>query len=159
MTYVSLLSSPVDTLKISANEQGITEILYTTHPDVLPNPNVHTEEAVRQLTEYFAGQRQQFELPLDPIGTEFQKKVWQELCCIPFGSTISYAQLANRIHNPKAVRAVGGANGKNPISIVVPCHRVIGSKGTLTGYAGGLHRKAILLEFEGALAPSQHTLF
>jgi len=105
-------------------------------------------EAECQLREYFAGERQQFDMPYDTVGTEFQKKVWQALLTIPFGETRSYQQIAEQIGNPKAVRAVGAANGKNPLSIMAPCHRVIGSNGKLTGFAGGLTVKAFLLELE-----------
>jgi methylated-DNA-[protein]-cysteine S-methyltransferase len=101
-----------------------------------------------QLTEYFGGGLQEFDLLLAPAGTEFQKKVWQELCQIPFGASISYGELARRIGQPAASRAVGRANGQNPISIIVPCHRVIGANGTLTGYGGGIERKKWLLEHE-----------
>lgn len=106
-------------------------------------------EAVRQLKEYFAGSRRGFELPLRLKGTEFQQRVWNALTAIPYGATISYGELAKRIGNPNASRAVGLANGRNPISILVPCHRVIGADGSLTGYGGGLARKQWLLAHEG----------
>lgn len=106
-------------------------------------------DVVDQLQAYFSGQRKNFDLPLAPTGTAFQKTVWQALCGIPYGQTISYGELAQRIGNPKACRAVGLANGRNPISIIVPCHRVIGANGTLTGYGGGLPRKRWLLQHEG----------
>ena len=105
--------------------------------------------AALQLTEYFAGARREFDLPLSFDGTTFQRRVWQELVEIPYGETLSYGQLARRIGNPTASRAVGLANGRNPISILVPCHRVIGADGTLTGYGGGLERKQWLLAHEG----------
>jgi methylated-DNA-[protein]-cysteine S-methyltransferase len=105
-------------------------------------------ETERQLGDYFAGKLQSFSIPLDFVGTEFQKKVWSALLEIPFGETRTYRQIAARIGSPKAVRAVGAANGKNPISIVAPCHRVIGSNGKLTGFAGGLEVKATLLDIE-----------
>jgi methylated-DNA-[protein]-cysteine S-methyltransferase len=104
--------------------------------------------AQQQLSEYFAGTRQQFDLPLDFEGTSFQKQVWQALLAIPYGETRSYKQIAEQLGNPKAVRAVGAANGKNPISIIAPCHRVIGSSGKLVGFAGGLANKDILLKIE-----------
>ena len=107
-------------------------------------------DAIRQLNEYFAGERTAFDLPLDPQGTPFQCSVWRALRTIPYGETRSYGEIANSIGNPKAVRAVGAANGRNPIAIVVPCHRVIGSDGTLTGFGGGLPRKQYLLNLEGA---------
>jgi methylated-DNA-[protein]-cysteine S-methyltransferase len=113
-------------------------------PTVRPLP-----EAVRQLSEYFSGRRRQFDLPLRLIGTEFQMRVWQQLTAIPFGETWSYGQLAKRLENPSACRAVGLANGKNPIAIIVPCHRVIGADGSLTGFGGGLPRKQWLLAHEG----------
>ena len=107
----------------------------------------------RQLEEYFAGTRRAFDLPLAPQGTAFQMRVWREISHIPFGKTLTYAQLAARIGAPDAVRAVGAATGRNPLSILVPCHRVVGSDGSLTGYAGGIERKLRLLELEGALQP------
>jgi methylated-DNA-[protein]-cysteine S-methyltransferase len=106
-------------------------------------------EAERQLVEYFAGRRTQFDLPLEPRGTEFQRKIWQALKAIPFGQTRSYLDLAKAVGSPRAVRAVGAANGKNPLSIVVPCHRVIGADGRLVGFAGGVETKAKLLALEG----------
>jgi methylated-DNA-[protein]-cysteine S-methyltransferase len=105
-------------------------------------------EARRQLEEYFAGERREFSLTLEPAGTDFQRRVWQALRGIPYGATMSYGELARRIGNPRAVRAVGLANGANPISIIVPCHRVIGADGSLTGYGGGLERKRFLLALE-----------
>ncbi|MFK3792762.1 MULTISPECIES: methylated-DNA--[protein]-cysteine S-methyltransferase [Pseudomonas] len=111
------------------------------HPQLL--------ETERQLQEYFAGTRKRFELELDFVGTEFQCKVWQALLTIPFGETRSYSQIAQQVGSPKAVRAVGAANGRNPISIVTPCHRVIGASGSLTGFAGGLEAKQFLLALEG----------
>ncbi|WP_255435212.1 methylated-DNA--[protein]-cysteine S-methyltransferase [Rhodoferax sp. BLA1] len=110
------------------------------------------QQAKLQLQDYFAGQRQQFDLPLNlTTGTAFQQAVWQALLAIPFGATCSYGQLASRIGQPSAVRAVGAAVGRNPLTIIVPCHRVIGAKGSLTGYAGGLDRKTALLQLEGVL--------
>ncbi|MEZ4881989.1 MAG: methylated-DNA--[protein]-cysteine S-methyltransferase, partial [Flavobacteriaceae bacterium] len=114
-------------------------------------------DAVLQLQEYFEGNRKEFNLKLSPKGTDFQKRVWQQLQQIPFGKTTSYQQMANTLGDPKVIRAAASANGKNPISIIIPCHRVIGSDGSLTGYAGGLHRKKWLLEFESPSA--QQSLF
>ena len=117
-------------------------------------PAVATIVATRaQLTDYFAGARRSFDLPLVPRGTDFQRRVWQLLREIPYGQTISYAELARRVGNPKAMRAVGAANGRNPLPVVVPCHRVIGADGSLTGFGGGIERKRWLLEREG-YAPS-----
>ncbi len=150
------LASPVGQLKLVANAQALVAVLWENenpkrvrlaelleeaqHPVLL--------ETARQLNEYFAGQRRQFDLPLDFEGTDFQQKVWQALLSIPFGETRSYKQIAEQIGNPKAVRAVGAANGKNPISIIAPCHRVIGASGKLVGFAGGLENKDILLKIE-----------
>jgi methylated-DNA-[protein]-cysteine S-methyltransferase len=113
-------------------------------------PNAITEETVKQLDRYFEGNLKKFELPLAPEGTEFQQKVWHELASIPFGETWSYLDLARKVGTDKHTRAVGLANGKNPIAIIIPCHRVIGNNGDLTGYAGGLHRKKWLLAHEAA---------
>ncbi|WP_407303644.1 methylated-DNA--[protein]-cysteine S-methyltransferase [Acinetobacter sp.] len=150
------MASPVGTLKLVANETALVAVLWENespkrvrlaelveqadHPILL--------ETQMQLTEYFAGKRQQFDLPLDFEGTEFQQKVWQALLSIPFGETRSYREIAEQIGNVKAVRAVGAANGKNPISIIAPCHRVIGAGGKLVGFAGGLENKDILLKLE-----------
>jgi len=111
-------------------------------------------ECARQVHEYFEGSRTAFDLPLAPEGTDFQRRVWEEIARIPFGKTITYSQLASRAGAPGSARAAGAATGRNPISIVVPCHRVVGTDGSLTGYAGGLHRKTALLEMEGALQPN-----
>jgi methylated-DNA-[protein]-cysteine S-methyltransferase len=113
----------------------------------VPDPDGFTE-IIQQLKEYFAGERTCFEVPVAFAGTEFQRTVWTALCDIPYGETVSYGELASRIGKPSASRAVGLANGRNPISIVVPCHRVVGSKGDLTGYGGGIERKRYLLDFE-----------
>ena len=150
------MTSPVGLLKLVANETALVAVLWenenpkrvrlaelieqTHHPILL--------ETQKQLTEYFAGKRQQFDLPLDFEGTEFQQKVWQALLTIPFGETRSYRDIAEQIGNVKAVRAVGAANGKNPISIIAPCHRVVGASGKLVGFAGGLDNKEILLKIE-----------
>lgn len=125
------------------------------------HPDEHPFDAViGQLREYFRGERTDFDLPLDPQGTAFQRQVWAALCEIPYGRTWSYKELAEHIGRPTATRAVGLANGKNPIGIIVPCHRVIGSDGSLTGYGGGLDRKRSLLELEHALpAGPQESLF
>ena len=115
--------------------------------------------AARQLRAYFAGERSDFDIPLSPEGTEFQRRVWHELERIPYGCTISYGELAKRVGNPKASRAVGAANGANPLPIVVPCHRVIGADGTLTGFGAGIDVKAKLLEIEGIPVGTQPELF
>ena len=141
---------------VSASDFGITRIAFSEREDNVKNSvkegvsNDITEEACSQLLAYFAKTRHEFDLPIDVKGTEFQTSVWKALQRIPYGDTASYLDVAKSIGNPKAVRAVGLANGKNPVAIVVPCHRVIGSNKTLTGYAGGLARKQFLLNLEGA---------
>lgn len=147
-------NSPLGLLVIVADEKGITEISFVDgkHKAIPSNTsNKFLKDCIKQLDEYFQGKRKNFELQLNPHGTDFQKKVWRELLKIPFGQTSSYGEVAQRIKNLKAVRAVGQAIGKNPIAIVIPCHRVIGSDGSLTGYASGLHRKEWLLRHEGIL--------
>ncbi|NML06557.1 methylated-DNA--[protein]-cysteine S-methyltransferase [Sphingomonas sp. G-3-2-10] len=158
MTYASrTMTSPVGTLTLVASPKGLTAILWENeragrvplgetredrdHPVLI--------EAERQIAAYFAGELTEFSVPLDFAGTDFQKSVWAALLTIPFGETRSYAEIAHQIGRPKAVRAVGAANGRNPISIIAPCHRVIGSNGSLTGFAGGLEAKQLLLTLEG----------
>lgn len=146
--------SPIGYIKITAGNKGITGIDFIKGKSKIKpskTSNVLLQSCIKQLDEYFQGKREKFELIINLYGTEFQKKVWLELLKIPFGQTLSYAEIAKRIKNPKAVRAVGQAIGRNPISIVVPCHRVIGKNGKLTGYASGLDRKKWLLEHEGIL--------
>ncbi len=118
-----------------------------------PPENPHLATLMEQIDQYFAGERRDFDIPLDPIGTEFQKRVWQILRQIPYGGTMSYGRQAELLGSAAAVRAVAAANGKNKISIILPCHRVVGSDGTLTGYAGGLWRKKWLLDFEAGAMP------
>jgi methylated-DNA-[protein]-cysteine S-methyltransferase len=152
------IHSPVGKLKLVASDRGLVAILWengkpnrvrlgeliesASHPVLV--------ETERQLGEYFAGKRRNFSVTLDMRGTSFQRNVWEALLAIPFGETRSYRDLAKNLGNPQATRAVGAANGKNPISIIVPCHRVVGSNGKLTGFAGGLEAKARLLELEQA---------
>lgn len=147
--YCENMPSPFGVVEVMASESGITCIRFVSGVPEFTNPSALTSLALTQLSEYFAGTRTHFTLPLAPQGTQFQQKVWQALCSIPYGETCSYGDIAKCIENPKGVRAVGLANGKNPIAIVVPCHRVIGANGKLTGYAGGLERKAGLLKLEG----------
>ena len=161
-TYVyKMMKSPVGELKLIASKDGLAAIMWEddwrVRLNVVAEDRKHPvlRETERQLKEYFAGRRKTFNLKLDFAGTPFQKKVWQALLTIPFGETRSYAQIAKQVGKPKAVRAVGAANGRNPISIVAPCHRVIGSSGALTGYAGGLEAKAHLLGLEDALPKTQ----
>jgi methylated-DNA-[protein]-cysteine S-methyltransferase len=149
---------PVGRLTLVATDEGLAAIIWENDRPDRVRLNMTAEEVrhpvlvetERQLEEYFAGHRKQFALVLDVSGTAFQRKVWNALLTIPFGETRSYAQIAQQIGNPAAVRAVGAANGRNPVSIVAPCHRVVGSSGALTGFAGGLDVKARLLAFEGA---------
>lgn len=157
MSYAyKLFDSPVGKLKLVAKGEKLSAILWENdRPNrvrlgAMQEENNHPVllETERQLTEYFAGKRNRFELELDFSGTEFQKKVWEALLTIPFGETRSYSDIAVQIGNAKAVRAVGAANGKNPISIIAPCHRVIGASGDLTGFAGGLRTKQMLLVLE-----------
>jgi len=151
------MRSPVGELKLVANDHGLAAILWENdNPkrvrlDIVAEDNTHSilVETERQLKEYFAGKRQKFSVALDFNGTAFQNRVWQALLAIPFGETRSYGQIATALGKPKAVRAVGAANGRNPISIIAPCHRVIGTNGKLTGFAGGLDAKALLLTLEG----------
>ncbi|MFW2160125.1 methylated-DNA--[protein]-cysteine S-methyltransferase [Acinetobacter beijerinckii] len=150
------MDSPVGALKLVAHDQALVAVMWDNedHKRVRlselvedrQHPMLH--QVKQQLEQYFAGQRQQFDLPLDFQGTDFQQQVWQALLTIPYGETRSYKEIAVQIGNEKAVRAVGAANGKNPISIIAPCHRVIGSSGTLVGFAGGLDKKQILLSLE-----------
>ena len=156
MCSYKTMESPVGTLTLVASDKGLVAILWENDdPKRIPVGPLERDdkhpvliEAQRQLKDYFAGKIRKFSLKLDFKGTEFQKSVWEKLLEIPFGETRSYAQIAREIGRPKAVRAVGSANRKNPISIIAPCHRVIGSDGKLTGFAGGLDAKAQLLALE-----------
>ena len=155
--------SPVGLLKISGTEDYITEVTFHDTSQKAEGNKKHLPlmliQCVEQLIQYFNGQGRQFELPLNQEGTAFQKEVWNELVQIPFGKTISYLELARRIGDTKATRAVANANGKNNIAVIVPCHRVIGSNRELVGYAGGLHRKKWLLDHEAKVAYGVQTLF
>ncbi|KJD31263.1 cysteine methyltransferase [Tamlana nanhaiensis] len=153
-----IISSPLGFTKIEGDVNGITSIIVLNSEekptDIIPEV---LEDCTIQLNEYFNGTRKQFSLKLNPKGTDFQQNVWNELINIPYGKTTSYLELAKQLGDVKAIRAVANANGKNPLWIVVPCHRVIGSDGSLTGYAGGLHRKQWLLNHESPF--KQQTLF
>ncbi|WP_187263045.1 methylated-DNA--[protein]-cysteine S-methyltransferase [Pontibacter beigongshangensis] len=155
------LNSPIGWIRITSTAHAIESVLFVEAASAgsvdLP---ACLQTCTAQLSEYFRGERRHFDLPLSPHGTTFQRQVWEELKAIPFGKTASYLQVAKAISGEKAIRAVGAANGRNPLCVVVPCHRVIGSDGSLTGYAGGLWRKEWLLRHEGALKPEQQlTLF
>ncbi len=160
MYLYKLLLSPVGELTLIAGETGLAAVSWENErpsrirarAELLAPDHPVLQLAETQLNEYFAGQRQTFDLPLQPEGTPFQQEVWQALAEIPYGETRSYRDIATRIGRPKAVRAVGAANGRNPLSIIIPCHRVIGANGSLTGFAGGLEVKQRLLKIEDARA-------
>ena len=165
MTYLyKTVPSPCGEMLIVASEKGIRQLDFLGEhtkaehtmdnlgSDYSPGTNKHIEDCSAQLAAYFAGDLQDFDLSLDAAGTDFQHIVWRALCDIPYGTTCSYGELATRIGKPTASRAVGAANGRNPIAVIVPCHRVIGANGTLTGYAGGIDRKRVLLSLESSQA-------
>lgn len=160
MSY-TVTDSPLGELTLVADDEGMLRALYMVDHRHAPDPATYgprvegAEErrifgaVTTQLAEYFGGGRQEFDVVTAPVGTPFQRAVWEQLRAIPFGETRTYGELALALGNPKAVRAVGLANGRNPLSIVVPCHRVIGANGAMTGFGGGIERKAFLLELEG----------
>jgi methylated-DNA-[protein]-cysteine S-methyltransferase len=148
MTATAFFQTPLGITKIVGNEDGISEISITSEGEVSVEVSAVLKEAIVQINDYFEGKRNDFSFKLNPKGTDFQQRVWAELLNIPFGKTMSYHDLSKKLGDVKAIRAVASANGKNPLWIVVPCHRVIGSDGSLTGYAGGLWRKKWLLEHE-----------
>lgn len=148
--YVEYLDTPIGVIAIKANAHGLSAVQFVGAAG-LANPSAVTTSASAQLDEYFQGERVRFDLPLAPQGTPFQQQVWQALLEVPAGHTSSYADIALAVARPTAVRAVGSANGRNPIAIIIPCHRIIGSNGQLTGYAYGLDIKAWLLRHEGAM--------
>jgi methylated-DNA-[protein]-cysteine S-methyltransferase len=160
-TFFTIFDSPVGELVLTSNGEAITGLFMEERKN---EPQLANEwrrddemfrEAARQLRAYFAGELTEFDLQMETAGTEFQQRVWAELLKIPYGSTTNYGELARRIGNPNASRAVGAANGQNPISIIIPCHRVIGSNGSLTGYGGGIERKKFLLDLEaGNISPT-----
>lgn len=149
MIFSQSLTSPLGHIWIEANEAGVTVVKFVDEIDAMANPSALTEQCCRELNAYFAGALTTFTVPVAATGTAFQRRVWQQLCTIPFGHAQHYGQIASALGQPTASRAVGMANGRNPVSIIVPCHRVIGKNGTLTGYAGGLLRKQKLLDLEG----------
>ncbi len=153
------IETPLGTAIISGDKNGINSVSVTQELEEIPSKEIpaHLQDAVNQLTEYFEGKRTDFDLKLNPTGTDFQKKVWEELLNIPYGKTTTYLDMAKRLGDPKCIRAAATANGKNPLWIIVPCHRVIGSDGSLTGYAGGLWRKKWLLDHENPV--KQQSLF
>jgi methylated-DNA-[protein]-cysteine S-methyltransferase len=158
MFNTTIIDSPVGRLRLVASERGLRAILWDAEDvshvaavgdeELVEGRNPAIDQAIAQLGEYFAGTRRDFDLPLDPVGTPFQQSAWMVLRSIPYGQTMSYGQQARTLGDPKKARAVGAANGKNPLSIVVPCHRVVGSTGHLTGFAGGIDVKRWLLDHE-----------
>ena len=154
---ICYITTPLGIAKITGDDNGISEISALNEGECSTKIPTILKEAVSQLQDYFEGKRTKFDLKINPKGTAFQQKVWQELMNIPFGKTINYLDLAKKLGDPKVIRAAASANGKNPLWIVVPCHRVIGTDGSLTGYAGGLWRKKWLLEHENPT--NQQSLF
>ncbi len=148
--YTDYIDTPLGILEFKASDKGIAQVIFSGEEKSQIKPNEITASCKKQLAEYFNGERQVFDLPLDPKGTDFQKLVWSCLSKIPFGEVYTYLDIAKMANKPKGSQAVGGANGRNPITLIVPCHRVIGSNGSLTGYAGGIERKLWLLNHEGA---------
>lgn len=159
--------SPIGIIKITVSGSYIIELIYIKEESGTPPETIKLsaeekkaiQTCITQFDEYFSGRRKIFDLPIKQQGTQFQQKVWNELIKIPFGKTISYLQLAQRLGNAKSIRAAASANGRNKLNIIVPCHRVIGSDGSLTGYGGGLHRKKWLLDHEAKFEHGRNTLF
>lgn len=149
--FIQFYPSPIGVIEITANTKAILSINFVNEKKE-DNYNNITLKGYRQLQEYLEDDRRDFDLPLEPKGTEFQQKVWAELQNIPYGKVLSYLQLAKRLGDEKVIRAAAAANGKNPVGIVIPCHRVIGANGDLVGYAGGLDKKRLLLQHEGVLS-------
>lgn len=151
--YIRLIHTPIGKMIAAADENAITSLDFTNESELIQNSDTPLLlQLEKELHEYFAGKRKVFTLPLSVQGTPFQKQVWETLLTIPYGTTISYAQEAEIFGNPKAVRAVANANGRNPIAILIPCHRVIASGGGLGGYSGGIDKKELLLELEQKFA-------
>ena len=158
MLYKTIVESPVGPLTLVASDKGLRAVLWTQENDVglrlgpieggEDDPNGVLATTATQLDEYFAGRRRSFDIPLDPVGSDFQQTAWDALLTIPFGETVSYGEQARRLGDARKARAVGAANGRNPISIIVPCHRVVGADGSLTGFGGGIETKAWLLDHE-----------
>lgn len=159
MEHQSSFASPLGLLILKSDGQSITGISFSENDIQEQNPCEVLIKCEVQLLNYFSGKIVDFDLPLHPEGTEFQQKVWAVLLKIPYGETITYMELAVRLGDPKAIRAVGTANGRNPLAILIPCHRVIGAGNKLTGYAGGIWRKKALLELEMKYNPTKRTLF
>ena len=168
MSHATIYHSPLGIIKIKISYSRVSEIMFATLDDIEQPGNIGQpssmdkkilQKCVTQLDEYFSGNRKVFDFPMEQSGTNFQQKVWHHLMQIPYGTTISYRQLAQRLGDVKSIRAAASANGRNKLSIVVPCHRVIGSDGSLTGYAGGLSKKRWLLEHENKFSNGVSLLF
>jgi methylated-DNA-[protein]-cysteine S-methyltransferase len=161
--YKSYYQSSIGLIEITASDSGLLSVSFRDEASedntISTMANDITKQTAAYLAEYFAGNLQVFDVPLAPAGTAFQQLVWKELVKVPFGKTDSYSSIAHKLNNPLSVRAVGAANGKNPIAIIIPCHRIIGASGHLTGYAGGLWRKEFLLNLEGATKGVQAKLW
>ncbi len=147
--YFGYYESPIGLIEVSGTSEAVRSVDFVERRRETFSSNALVENAVGEIREYFERNRRKFDAPLDPQGTPFQKAVWRRLLEVPYGRTASYGEIARAVGNPKAVRAVGGANGRNPIAIIVPCHRIIGSDGSMTGYGSGIWRKEWLLEHEG----------
>ncbi len=159
MISTVFIETPLGIASITGDENGVSKISITADKEQVPSDKIPDElkDVVIQLQDYFEGNLTEFNIDLNPSGTDFQKRVWRELSNIPFGKTVSYLDIAKQLGDPKCIRAAASANGKNPLWVVVPCHRVIGSDGSLTGYAGGLWRKKWLLDHENPV--KQQSLF
>lgn len=154
-TYFGYYQSPLGWIEVGGNSRAIQSLNFAEEQREGFSSNLMVEKAVRQIREYFEGKRREFDVVIDPQGTPFQKAVWRQLLKVPYGRTASYGDIARSVGNPRAVRAVGGANGRNPIAIIVPCHRIIGSDGSMTGYGSGIWRKEWLLDHEGRTSQGQ----
>lgn len=154
-----VIESPLGNIKLIEKDDNLTELIFTEDPLTTAPENDLLIDAISQISAYFSSKRQEFDIPIEPVGTDFQLKVWHELLNIPYGTTVSYQEVANRLGDPKSIRAAASANGKNPIAIIIPCHRVIGIHGEMTGYAGGIQRKKDLLSLEGADVMNQLNIF
>lgn len=155
-------TSPIGTILLEAEDEQLTVVSFRDDVSIAETGTTTSpllKTTIKQLDEYFAGTLKQFDLPMHPAGTAFQQKVWDQLIKIPYAETVTYLHMAKRLGNVKSIRAAASANGKNPIGIIIPCHRVVGADGKLTGYAGGLHRKQWLLEHEAKMAGKQTSLF
>jgi len=148
--FFGYVESPIGLVEIGVSSEGISQLTFVEKRRRRVTTNLLVEAGMEQISDYFFGKRKTFDMPIVLEGTTFQVSVWRQLVTVPFGETASYKTIAEKIHHPRAFRAVGAANGRNPVSIVVPCHRIVGNNGSLTGYGGGLWRKEWLLRHEGA---------